>query len=228
MAAPPKPGGWQAIEAEVLARINTRLWPPGSPIPNEADLAAEFGVARATVNRALQSLAEAGWIERRRRAGSRVAEHPVRKAQLSIPVIANEVTAAGRTYSHRLLARRIGPAPDGIRLGAGDHLYLETLHYADARVHAFESRWINTLALPAALDTDFAQDNANAWLVTHAPFTFGDYEMAATQAGLLAPTFGCAPDTALVTVRRATWNGPVPITDVLLTFAPGHKIRAAL
>lgn len=228
MPTPPKPGGWQAIEAEVLARINTRFWPPGSPIPNEADLAAEFGVARATVNRALQSLAEAGWIERRRRAGSRVAEHPVRKAQLSIPVIANDVAAAGQTYSHRLIARRIVPAPDEIRLGAGAHLYLETLHLADTRVHAHEARWINITALPAALEADFAQENANAWLVSHAPFTFGDYEMAAAQAGPLAPTFGCAPETALVTVRRATWNGPVPVTDVLLTFAPGHRIRAAL
>lgn len=224
----PKPGGWQAIEAEVLARINTRLWPPGSAIPNEADLAAEFGVARATVNRALQSLADSGWIERRRRAGSRVAEHPVRKAQLSIPVIANEVRAAGHVYSHRLLARRIGTPPEGIRLGAGEHLYLETLHCADDRPHAHEARWINTTALPTALDVDFAVENANAWLVAHAPFTLGDYEMAATQAGDLAGLFGCDASTALVTVRRATWNGPVPITDVHLTFAPGHKIRAAL
>lgn len=225
---PPRPGGWQAIEAEVLARINSRLWPPGSQIPNEADLAEEFGVARATVNRALQSLADAGWIERRRRAGSRVAEHPVRKAQLSIPVIETEVTAAGHRYHHRLLLRQIGRPPADIRLGAGEHLFLETLHYADDRVHAHEARWINITALPLAADIDFATHNANAWLVAHAPFTFGDYEMAATQAAALAETFSCAPDTALVTVRRATWNGPIPITDVLLTFAPGHRIRAAL
>jgi GntR family transcriptional regulator, histidine utilization repressor len=54
------PASWQAIQAEVLQRIRNRQWPPGELIPNEADLAEEFGCARATVNRALRELAEAG------------------------------------------------------------------------------------------------------------------------------------------------------------------------
>lgn len=32
----------------MLRRIRARDWPPGSVIPNEADLAVEFGCARAT------------------------------------------------------------------------------------------------------------------------------------------------------------------------------------
>ena len=50
--------GWEDIRAEVLRRIRARDWPPGALIPGEEALAEEFGVARATVNRALRDLAE--------------------------------------------------------------------------------------------------------------------------------------------------------------------------
>lgn len=220
--------GWQEIEAEVLRRIHARDWPPGSAIPNEADLAADFGVARATVNRALRSLAEAGWIERRRRAGSRVALLPVRKATFAIPVIRAEVVESGRAYGHRLLLRETAPAPAALPFGPGPHLHLVALHLADGAVHAHEDRWVNMTVLPAIAGVDLAEISANEWLVGHAPFTHGDYAVTARQAGALAQTFGCPADTALLTVRRGTWNGAEAITDVTLTFAPGHALRAAL
>lgn len=90
---------WQAVRAEVLRRIRSREWQPGQPIPHEADLARELGCARATVNRALREIADSGLIERRRRAGSRVALHPVRKATLDIPVIRVEVESRGEAYA---------------------------------------------------------------------------------------------------------------------------------
>ncbi|MEP5090001.1 MAG: winged helix-turn-helix domain-containing protein, partial [Paracoccaceae bacterium] len=77
---------WHAVQEEVLRRIKNRSWKPGELIPNEADLAIEFGCARATVNRALRALAETGILDRRRKAGTRVALHPVRKVTLEIPI----------------------------------------------------------------------------------------------------------------------------------------------
>ena len=82
---------WQSVQAEVLRRINAREWKPGDFIPNEAELAIEFGCARATVNRALRALAESGLLDRRRKAGTRVSLNPVRKATLDIPVIRYEI-----------------------------------------------------------------------------------------------------------------------------------------
>lgn len=60
----------QAIAAEVRRRILDREWRQGDRIPDEADLAVEFGAARATVNKALQVLADEGLLDRRRRAGT--------------------------------------------------------------------------------------------------------------------------------------------------------------
>ena len=77
-------GGWEDIRAEVLRRIRVRDWPPGAMIPTEEELATEFGVARATVNRALRELAVAGVLERRRKAGTRVAALPAAQP-ISLP-----------------------------------------------------------------------------------------------------------------------------------------------
>ncbi|MEX5438517.1 GntR family transcriptional regulator, partial [Enterobacter hormaechei] len=74
--------GWQRIRDVMMERIRARHYAPGALIPNEADLAAEFGCARATVNRALQELAGAGFLDRRRKAGTRVVAAPRRKATL--------------------------------------------------------------------------------------------------------------------------------------------------
>ena len=67
---------WQFVQEDVLARIQNGTWPAGELIPTETELAAEYGCARATVNRALQVLADSGILERRRKVGTRVVVLP--------------------------------------------------------------------------------------------------------------------------------------------------------
>ena len=71
---------WESVKAEAMRRITERIWRPGELIPNEEDLASEFGCARATVNRAMQELAEAGLVERDPVADDEAG--PVRDVQL--------------------------------------------------------------------------------------------------------------------------------------------------
>ena len=85
----------QAITSEVRRRIVDREWRQGDRIPDEAELAVEFGVARATVNKALQMLAEEGLLDRKRRAGTHVTVNPARKATLTIPIVREQIEGAG-------------------------------------------------------------------------------------------------------------------------------------
>lgn len=87
------------IASEVRRRILDREWRQGDRIRDEADLAVEFGAARATVNKALQVLADEGLLDRRRRAGTRVAVDPVRKAILTIPIVREQIEGAGMAYT---------------------------------------------------------------------------------------------------------------------------------
>lgn len=221
--------GWDAIRAEVLRRIWAREWPPGGLIPGEEALAAEFGVARATVNRALRALAETGVIERKKRAGTRVAERPVRRARLEIPVIRLDVESRGLAYDFRLLADRMGRAPTAVtaRLGlpeAARMRYLETLHLADGQPFVHETRWLNPAALPGATP-DFATLSVNEWLVAEVSLVAGDIAFLAEPAAVgEAAMLGVAPGTALLIAERTTLGPMGPITWVRLAHAPGHRV----
>ena len=221
--------GWEYVRAEVLRRIRARDWPPGALIPGEEALAEEFGVARATVNRALTALAEAGVVERKKRAGTRVAELPVRRARLDIPVIRLDVLARGLAYGFDLLADQITPAPVPVtaRLGLPEGAsmrYLETLHLAGGRPYVLESRWLNPACLPSP-PPDFATVSANEWLVTHVSLVSGDIAFTAEPASPReAEVLGVPPGTALLVAERTTHGTGGPVTLVRLAHAPGHRV----
>jgi GntR family histidine utilization transcriptional repressor len=221
---------WEDIRAEVQRRIRLREWPPGGLIPTEENLALEFGCARATVNRALRELAEAGLLERRRKAGTRVAILPVRKATLDISVIRQEVEARGQTHGFRLLCQemRVPSMPIASRLGLPDMaklIYLETLHLADGQPFVLEQRWLNPAVLPQPLP-DFSKLSANEWLVTNIAYALGDIAFsAATASAHEAETMGLAPFAALFITERTTWTADAPITFVRLAHAPGYRVQ---
>jgi DNA-binding GntR family transcriptional regulator len=52
----------ERIVRTVRNRIECEEWPPGNPIPSEAELCREFGVARGTVRTALKDLENAGLV----------------------------------------------------------------------------------------------------------------------------------------------------------------------
>ncbi len=222
--------GWEGIRAEVLRRIRVRDWLPGALIPTEEALAVEFGCARATVNRALRDLAEAGVLERRRKAGTRVAMLPVRKATLDIPVIRQEVEARGQTHGFRLLAQAMAvpPVPVASRLAwapGAQLLWLETLHLADGRPFVHETRWLNPAVLPQPLP-DFGAISANEWLVAHVSYATGDIAFSAEAASPReAEVLGVAAGAALFVTERATWTADAPITYVRLAHAPGYRVQ---
>jgi GntR family histidine utilization transcriptional repressor len=230
----PEFNSWQSVQGEVLRRINSREWKPGDLIPNEADLSREFGCARATVNRALRELAGAGLLERRRKAGTRVATHPVRRATLNIPVIRNEIEGKGQAYRYSLLsAERLMPPPDmraRMQVAPGDELlHLVSVHLADGKPYVFEDRWINSRAVPEVTDVDFSRQSANEWLVENIPFEGGDITFSAMTAGAReAEILGCREGEGLFAIDRTTWNKGSTITAVRLVFAPGYRMHTEI
>ena len=225
---------WQSVQTEVLRRIHAREWKPGDLIPNEADLALEFGCARTTVNRALRAVAETGVLDRRRKAGTRVATQPVAKATLNIAVIRTEIEDRGQTYSYRLITRHAAVPPlaisSAMETSAGRPLlHVGALHSADGTPYAFEDRWIDPNVVPAASREGFKTVSANEWLLKHAPYTHGEISFAATSATQEdAVLLQCPEGSALFTINRVTWDGGAAVTKVRLLFRLGHSMRAVL
>jgi len=227
------PISWQLIRDTMMVRIRARIYAPGSLIPNEADLAAEFGCSRATVNRALQDLAASGFLDRRRKAGTRVLEAPRRKATLDIPLTRAEVEARGQSYGYRLLLREVAAPPaevmQGLHLtGSERMLHVQSLHLADGRTHMFEDRWVALDTVPEIAGADLAQTSPNEWLVRQAPYTHGSMEFRAVAAGAISAHLDCDPGTPVLSMCRSTWMNDAAITYAVQFFSPSFTLRLEL
>ncbi len=214
-----------------MRRISDKRWQPGDLIPGEVELAEEFGCARATVNRALRDLADDGLLDRKRKAGTRVALNPVRKATVEIPVIRQDVEARGKAYSFDVLDRK-ELAPTSILqqqygLAASTPLLgLWTLHRADTNAFAYEERWINLAVVPDIATADLATLSANEWLVRNTPLSRGEFTFSACNATAAeSRVLNCDQGAALFTVNRTTWVMDDPITAVRLVYAPGFSMK---
>jgi GntR family histidine utilization transcriptional repressor len=230
----PEIRNWQAVQDEVRRRIAARIWRPGDLIPHETDLAREFGCARATVNRALRELAGEGLIDRRRKAGTRVAVNPVRRARFDIPVIRDEIEARGQVCRHTILSReRLEPPPDvSARMGTGPgeaHLHMRTLYVADGAPYVLEDRWINPQVVPAVLTETFGEVSPNEWLVREVPFEGGDFTLSATTASAAeAAALSCAVGEGLLVLDRTTRTAGRVITSVRLVFHAGYRMHTRI
>jgi len=65
------------VVTEIRRRIEQGRYPPGSLLPSEHQLTAEFGVSRPTVVRALAALRNDGWIDTQQGKGSFVRGRPL-------------------------------------------------------------------------------------------------------------------------------------------------------
>ncbi len=221
---------YEDIREVLLERISDGTWAPGAAIPHEVDLAEEFGVTRPTISRALRDLVQDGLVERRRRAGSRVALRHTPGVVLRIPIVRDEIEARGGTHSHLLLEQRMAPPPVAVRAAFGlaprtKSLQLCTLHFDSGEPHQLEERWINTRVLPDAAMQDFTAMSANEWLVRQVPYTRVEQVLqaaAATEGE--AEALQIAPGAPVFVIERTTWNGTDALTRVRLAH-PGERYR---
>ena len=216
----------EQIRSGIEARILSGAWPPGHPVPSEAELMAEHQCARMTVNKALTALAAAGLVERRRRAGTFVARPRSQAMVLEITDLAREVAARGEDYRWELVrcsteqSDTLGPMAPLLRI--------EGVHHAAGHPLAFESRLVNLAEVPAIADADLAADAPGTWLLAHAPWTEAEHRITAEAANAaLAEALACPLGSACLTIHRRTWRGSAPVTLVTQHFAPGrHELVA--
>lgn len=229
-----KPNSWLSVQREIRRRIQAREWAPGEYIPHEAELAAEVGCARSTMNRALRSLAETGLIERKRKAGTRVAVNPVRQVRFEIPIIREEIESKGSSFHYLLLAREVCTPPTDVRArlqtgSSADHLHVETLYTANRSPYVYEDRWINLNAAPSARNEHFQDLSPNEWLVQKVPFDGGDFTFSALTAGSrLAEMLACAKGDGLFALDRTTRVSDQVITSVRLVFHKGYQLHTRI
>jgi GntR family histidine utilization transcriptional repressor len=219
---------YRRIQADVENRIRRGEWPAGFKIPVEHALMRQYGCARATVNKAMTALADAGLIDRRRRLGSFVAQPRIHSAVVEIPDIQAQIAGQGRRYAFRLLSRRRRrpsagrPRETGLA-GAGALLALRGLHLENQRPFALEDRLISLAVVPEAEGADFHAEPPGSWLLEHPTlkqsWTEGEHRISAINVNAEdAALLGIEPHAACLVVERRTWRGEDQITQVRTIF----------
>ncbi len=222
------------VKQNVLDRIRDKTWAPGAIIPNEIDLAEEFGCARATVNRAMRELADEGILDRKRKAGTRVNASPIRSAKFAIPLVRVEVEATGAAYRYVLVSKKTQTAPDWLRARMdlppdSQVMHLKCMHYADNAPFQFEDRWINIAAVPQIKQADFNNVGPNEWLLDQVPFTDVELSFSARSATVELAQFLSVPiGEPIFTAERTTWLNKTPVTFAQLSFGRGYRMTTRL
>lgn len=210
----------EQIRRELEGAILSGRLPAGSRLPTEQELMHQYGCARMTVSKAIGSLAVAGLVDRRKRAGTFVARPKVHSMVLDIPDLEQEVRARGQAYRFELLHRAVlhpdPSSPEEVQLaGSGQLLRLEGVHYADDEALAHEVRLVSLAAVPEMASDITAQQAPGAWLLRHVPWTEAENRIAATGADrMVAQRLGLAPGEACLFIERRTWRGSEGITLV--------------
>ncbi|WP_170603120.1 UTRA domain-containing protein [Ruegeria arenilitoris] len=222
--------GYRYIKQTVLDRIQSGEWQPDTLLPSEQDLALEFSCTRTTVNRAMRELAEEGYLQRRRKAGTRVLSAPQRKAHFTIPMVRDEVEASGGAYRYALVSAQTVPSPDwlvarlALRPGQAT-THVRCMHYSTNTPYQYEDRWIIVESVPEVEQADFKSIGPNEWLVQTVPFTNVELTFMASRADETVAGFLDLPkDEPVFTAERITWLQGQPVTFAKMYFAAGYRM----
>lgn len=134
---------YEQVRTEILRRLVSGHWKPGEVLPNEFDLATEFGVSQGTVRRALGEMAARNLVTRVQGRGTFVREYDSRWALFHFFHLV-EANGTRHEPTTQLISRDLRPAgPDAARhLGIDPQdmtTWMERVRYLNGRPVIYET-----------------------------------------------------------------------------------------
>lgn len=199
--------GPRAIYLQVAERLAAEVRAqhlPGDRLPPEPELAARFTVNRHTLRHAIDLLELQGVLERRRGLGTFVLDPPVAYPLHAQARFSDNISAAGRSGTGRLLAAACEPAPAevaaALKLRVGNTVWrLTTLREVEEAPVSIIDHWLPLTPFPSLA---------------------AEYQGGSLHA-LLARRYGIRP------LRRSTAvSAALPLAAVArqLRMSPGHPV----
>lgn len=225
---------WRKIRRDLLRMLQSGIWKPGDQIPNEVELAEAYHCTRSTVSRALRDLADAGFLVRKRKGGTRVAHNPTRKAPLEIPIFGEAIERTGCRYDFKLVTAEPKTAPAYATQALGmpqDSMlfHVQVVHFGDGIALQFEDRWLNSSAAPGIANVDLARIPIDKWLLEFAPLSRARINIMAVQAEeFIANHLQAHRGEALLLVERTSFRLARPLSFLRLFHRPGYRIETGI
>ena len=235
--SPPK---YAQVVAEIQRRIEHGDYPPGSLLPSEHQLVADFGVSRPTIVKALSSLRQDGWIETQQGKGSFVRGRPALAGAQRTRPAENALELPETAVSGELVQAGVKLAPAYVvtllDLAAGAKAFLRQRLLSEDNGTPVElaSIWLplqlaagTDLASPELLGESIRHHLASRKKVRldHAVERISARKPTGEEAALLRVAADAPVLNVIVTAYDATAR-PVQVTDLVL---PGdrHEIHDA-
>ncbi|HNW01056.1 MAG TPA: histidine utilization repressor [Burkholderiaceae bacterium] len=218
------------VKAFLKEGLSVGRWTPGTLMPSESELVAQFQVSRMTVTRALRELQTEGLVSRVQGVGT-FAAHLFRvSSSLTIRDLHEEIVARGHRHHAQVHLAQEERAADGLAQQLGVAIgasvfHTLIVHFENGVPLQCEDRYVNPACAPDYLQTDFTQITPTHYLLSVAPLWEAQYSIeAGPPSAREAELLGIAStDPCLIIVRR-TINRDVPITLARLVH-PGSRYQ---
>ena len=223
---------FQAIKDHLLAGIDAGEWQAGDAIPSEQALAAQFGVSRMTVNRAVRELTAEQVLFRIQGSGTYVAQHKYQSTLVAIKNIADEVAARGHRHSSTLHLIERGHASELLAaqfdIKPNQSLFHTIIvHFENGQPIQVEDRWVNPALAPDYLQQDFTSITPNQYLVAVAPLQAVNYSIEARHpTAQVAQMLQMSNSDVCLVLRRRTLSKSA-VASVATMWHPGQRYQFA-
>lgn len=218
------------VKQALKVGLSEGRWRTGELMPSEAELVAQFGVSRMTVNRALRELQSEGMVDRVQGVGTFAAQLHRVSSTLTVRDLHEEIEAKGHRHHVEVQFAREERAGAGLALqlglAEGVPVYHSLIvHHDNGVALQCEDRYVNPASAPDYLKVDFTRTTPTQHLLEVAPLWQAQYTIEASlptaqEARLLGIASG---EPCLVLVRRTVSRGR-PVTLARLVH-PGSRYQ---
>lgn len=239
----PRPEYMQVADA-IRAAIEAGEWEPGALIPPEPELAARYGVTRATVNRALSILRTEGLVRPKQGRGTTVRELPVlhrdavrrqqrdtREAAQARGAFEGELRALGYTSRSDVVVGEV-PAPAevaellGVNEGSAVLARQRQMYASDLPVQMATSYIPLDIAAGTPIaETDPGPGGTYSRLADlgHGPAVFSETVQVRRPSDDEAQFLQMDLDQRVIAIRRTAQTAAGRIVEVNLITMPAHQ-----
>jgi GntR family histidine utilization transcriptional repressor len=229
MALMVSPGApYTRVKQHLKDGLASGRWPPGALMPSEAELVAEFGVSRMTVNRALRELQAEGLVQRTQGVGTFAAPLHKVSSTLTISDVHDEIVARGHRHEAQVHLQGSDPAPAALaaQLGVapGEPVFHTLIvHLENGLPLQCEDRYVNPAEAPHYLEADFTQTTPTHVLFETTALWRAQYHIEASRpTAQEARLLGIDAEAPCLVVVRRTFSRHAPITIARLVH-PGTR-----
>jgi GntR family transcriptional regulator len=221
------------VEETIAAEIADGEYRPGDQLPTEDELLRRFEVSRITVRRAIQNLVQRGLLEIRRGRGTFVLEPRIEAELTKLSGFVEDMNAAGRKASARVLSQGIVSATariaERLHLTMGARVMrIERVRLADGLPVSFDQTY-----LPLALGRKIVRKNLRMRpIFTLLEEEFGiplleaDYALEAVAASkVAADALQVAPGTPIFQIERTSRTTNLEPIDYEVLSYRGDLVR---